>query len=208
MKKFILSALTVISFTFASQAQFKIGAKAGAGFNNQRINVTEGSIYSSDRFKGYHAGLIGDLNLGKNFYLQPQLLYAKKGATFLSTDGQDHEIRMSYIETPVNLLYKFNLPFGKAFVGTGATFSYAVAGKQTQGGKSSNLFTAEKDWKREDLSLNFTTGFEFNNGLFTSVNVQRGLLNTSNIEGSSSKSQSLSLSVGYLIDWKKMKRKS
>jgi len=208
MKKFILSAIGVITFTIASQAQLKLGIKAGAGLSNQRINVTEGSIYSSENFKGYHAGIISDLHLGGNFYLQPQVLFSQKGVTLLHTNGHDAQLKMSYLEVPVNLLYKFNLPCGKIFLGAGGAFSYAVAGKQTIDGQKTNLYKGDKDWKREDISLTFTAGFEFNNGLFASVNSQKGLLNTSNVSGVSAKNESLSVSVGYLIDWKKLKRKA
>ena len=208
MKKLILSAIAVISFTIASQAQLKVGIKAGAGLTNQRINVTEGSIYSSDHVKGYHAGVISDLQLGRNFYLQPQVLFSQKGVTLLNTNGHDATIKMSYVEVPVNLLYKFNLPCGKIFLGAGAAFSYAVAGKQTIDGQKTDLYSGDKNWKREDISLNFTAGFEFNNGLFASINSQKGLLNTSQVSGVSAKNESLSVSVGYLIDWKKLKRKA
>ena len=209
MKKIFLSVITVLSISLASQAQLKIGIRAGANDNSQRINVTEGSIYGGDKFKGYHAGLIGDLNLGKNFYLQPQLLFSRKGAIHLSSTGvKETKIKMNYLEMPVNVLYKLNLPFGKVFAGTGMTFSYAVGGKEKQDGINRKLFSSTgNNWKREDLSLNFTAGFEFNNGIFISANSQKGLLDVYK-PGASIKNKSMSVSVGYLIDWNKFKRKA
>ena len=147
MKKVLLSILTVVSFSLLSHAQLKFGIKAGTNQDNQRINVTESSIYGSNNFKGYHAGLIGDLNIGGNFYLQPQLLFSRKGATHLSTAGSgDIKVKMSYVELPVNVLYKANLPFGKVFGGAGGAFSYAVGGQEQQGGVTKKLYgSADKD---------------------------------------------------------------
>lgn len=209
MKKIFLSVVTILSISLVSNAQFKVGIKAGVNDNSQRINVTEGSIYGGDNFKGYHAGLIGDLNLGKNFYLQPQVLFTRKGATHLSSTGaKDTKIKMNYLEMPVNVLYKVNLPFGKAFAGTGMTFSYATGGKQEQAGVTTKLFSNASNWRREDLSLNFTAGLEFNNGLFISANSQKGLMDVYKTGAASVKNKSMSVSVGYLIDWNKFKRKA
>jgi hypothetical protein len=115
---------------------------------------------------------------------------------------------MSYVEVPVNSAVQIQPPMRKIFLGAGGAFSYAVAGKQTHGRQQNQLVFGEKNWKREDISLTFTAGFEFNNGLFASINSQKGLLNTSKVSGVSAKNESLSVSVGYLIDWKKLKRKA
>jgi hypothetical protein len=209
MKKIILSVVTILSVSLASQAQFKVGIKAGINDNEQRIKVTEGSIYGGDKFKGYHAGLVGDLNLGSNFYLQPQLLFSRKGAVHLSSVGaKDTKVKLNYVEMPVNLLYKIDLPFGKVFAGTGVTLSYAVGGKQEQDGVTTKLFHhSGNTWRREDVALNFTAGFEFNNGIFVSANSQKGLLDVYKA-GAGIKNRSVSLSVGYVIDWNKFKRKA
>jgi hypothetical protein len=210
MKKIILSVAAVVAFSLFSQAQFKVGIKAGGSLENQRVNVSEGSIYASDNFKGYQAGLIGDLNIGGNFYLQPQLLFARKGATHLSSVGnQDVKVRMNYVELPVNVLYKLDLPFGKAFAGAGGAFGYGIGGKQTQGGISGKLYSgAVKNWKREDISLTFTAGLEFDNGVFVSMNSQKGLMDIHKADAVNVKNKSVSVSVGYLIDWKKLKKRA
>jgi hypothetical protein len=210
MKRIILSVVTLVSISLLSQAQFKVGFKAGASQDNQRINVKEGSIFGSDNYKGYHVGIAGDLALGRNWYLQPQLLFSRKGATHLSSTGAgDIKVRMSYVEVPVNILYKLDLPFGKVFGGTGAAFSYAVGGKEQQGGVTRKLYNGTvRDWKRGDVSLTFTAGLEFNSGFFASVNSQKGLMDIHRTDGVSVKNKSMSVSVGYLLDWKKMRRKA
>lgn len=208
MKKIILSAVAALVLTAVSQAQLRIGVKAGANLENQRVSVSQGSIYGSDRIKSYHAGLIGDLDLGGNFYLQPQLLFSRKGAMHLSTTGaHNSKVTMSYVELPVNVLYKFDLPFGKVFAGAGGAFSYAVGGKEQRDGVSTKIFeNGVKDWKREDVSLSFTAGLEFNNGLFASINSQRSLLDIHKSSDISVKNKSVSVSVGYFLDWKRTRR--
>jgi hypothetical protein len=209
MKKIFLLSFAVLFFSFLSQAQFKLGVKAGINDNNQRLNVSEGSVYSGDRLKGFHAGLVGDIDLGRNFYLQPQLLFTRKGAEHLSSTGASAtKVRLNYVEMPVNLVCKFGLPFGKIVVGTGATYSYAIGGKAIQQGTATKLFSEGSAWNRQDLSLNFTAGLEFNNGLFISANSQKGLLDIYKAGNTSVKNKSMSLSVGYLIDWKKLARKA
>lgn len=209
MKKILLSVCTVIGFSMLSHAQVKIGIQAGSSLNNQRINASTGSMYAGDRFKGYQAGVVADINLGKNFYLQPQLLFARKGAAhFSSVDRHETQVRFSYIELPVNIMYKADVGLGKVFFGTGATFSYAVGGKEQYGSNTTKLFSGPvKNWKREDISINTTAGLELNNGLFISARWQRGLLDIYKPGDASVKNKSLSLSVGYLLTLKGSKEK-
>jgi Outer membrane protein beta-barrel domain len=201
MKKILLSVAAVTMFSLLSQAQLKVGITGGSNLNEQRINVKSGSMYAGDRFRGYHAGLVAELNLGGNFYLQPQLLFSRKGSTYFnSTSTGEVKVRMNYIELPVNLLYKMELPFGKAFAGAGAAFGYAIGGYEQQGGVKTTLFSGTaKNWKREDISMNFLAGFEFNNGFFASVNYQKGLTDIYKADGVSVKNKSFSVSVGYLV---------
>jgi hypothetical protein len=206
MQKIILTFTTIL-FATILQAQLKVGIVAGLNHTNQRIAITEGTIYSGADVKSYHAGLTGDLSLGNNFYLQPQLIFTRKRAVHLSSIGPyDTEINISYLEIPVNLVYKFNVPFAKLYAGMGAGVSYALCAKQQQGSEKSNLFRNGSGTKREDISLNFTAGLEFNNGIFTSISSQKGLLDISAQNNTSIKNRSVSVSVGYRIDLKKLKR--
>jgi outer membrane protein with beta-barrel domain len=210
MKKFILATVAIIALVTISQAQFKLGIKAGANYSEQRVNVSHGTgLFSNDHLKTFHAGLIGEMPIADRFYLQPQLLYTRKGSTLLSTSGApDTKLRIDYIEVPINVVYKIPVSFGKVFAGTGATIGYGFGGKEIQGREKRAVYSDLNTWKHEDLSLNFTAGLEFNNGLFLSVNSQKSFLNTSKVDGVSVKNRSVSVSVGYLIDWKTTRKKS
>jgi hypothetical protein len=205
MKKLLFSLVAIVALSLFSQAQFKLGVKGGISQSSQ--HTSGNSLFSSDHYRSYQAGLIGDINIAGNLYLQPQVLYSRKGSTLSnSTVAADTKVRMNYIDVPVNLVYKQPLPFGKVFLGAGPSFSYAFGGKMEQGGHSQGLYSG-KNWKREDLSLSFTAGLEFDNGFFVSVNSQKGLMDVYKTDGVSVKNRSKSVSVGYLIDWNRFKRK-
>jgi hypothetical protein len=207
MKKMMLTTIALVSLVMISNAQFRVGIKAGGNISKQRINVSEGnSLYSNDNSNNYHAGVITEFNLGKNLYLQPQLLYTRKGSTLLSSTGAaDAKLRIHYLEMPMNLVYKVPVSFGYLFGGAGGAISYGISGKQTQAGHSGSIFNGNQSWRREDIGLSFTAGVELNNGLFVSINSQKGMLDINKAPGVSVKNSSVSLSLGYMIDWKKLK---
>jgi hypothetical protein len=208
MKKIVLSTIAIITFSLFSQAQFKLGIKAGVNSSTQRINVSHGnSLFSNDNYKSYHAGFISEFKIAERLYLQPQVLYTRKGSMLLSSTGAgDTKVRINCIDVPVNVLYKLPVSFGKIFGGAGAAFSYGFSGKQIQDGHKTGVFGSNA-WKHEDLALSFTAGVEFNNGLFVSANSQKGLLDVYKADGISIKSKSVSVSVGYMIDWNILKGK-
>lgn len=208
MKKILLSAFAIISFSLLTEAQVRIGIKAGGNISKQHVNVSHGnSIFSNDKYKSFHAGLISEFTIAERFYLQPQLLYSRRGSTLLSSTGAaDTKVRINYIDVPVNLVYKLPVSFGKIFGGAGAAFSYGFGGKLEQNGQKSKVYNSH-EWKREDVSLSFTAGVEFNNGLFASINSQKGLMDVYKADGVSVKNRSVSVSLGYMIDWNLFKRK-
>lgn len=209
MKKIFLSIVAVTLFSLISQAQFRIGVKAGASTFRQRVNVASGNVFSNDHYKSYHAGLVSEFRIAENFYLQPQVVYTRLGGTLLHSTGQaDTKVRTNVLDVPVNVVYKLPVSFGKIFAGAGPSFSYSFGGRQEQDGQKSGLYGSKGAWKREDIGLHFTAGVEFNNGLYASVNSQKGLLDTYKAENISIKNRAVSLSVGYLIDWSKLKKKS
>lgn len=209
MRKIILTAVAMASLFMAAKAQFKVGIKAGGNLSNQTISVSGANyLYTGNDVKTYHAGLIGDLRIAGNFYLQPQLLWTRKGASQFSSlaDGKT-KMRINYVEVPVNVVYKVELPFGRLFGGAGAAYSYAINGKNIQDGHSTGAFSGNSDWKRGDISLSFTAGLEFDNGFFISMNSNKGLSDINKADDITARNKSRSLSVGYFIDWKKFSRK-
>ena len=207
MKKFLVLAAAVMTLSMAAQAQIKIGVTAGRSVSNQERNdVSTSKLISNNAFKGYHAGLVADLPLNAHLSLQPQLLYAKKGVKYTGAFGTDAKLTMHSVELPVNLLYKIELPLGKIFAGAGPVVSYGVSGKLVNNGQTKKMYANElNDWSHLDISANALAGIEFNNGFFASVQYQHGFKDLYKTEAVNVKSRSVTLSVGYFLNWKKAK---
>jgi hypothetical protein len=201
--KHLIIVIVIVMTSATTFAQFNVGVTAGGNWSNQRINLKEGGLLTGHNVKGCHAGVVSDLALDDHFHIQSQLLYARKGMVHTNVQsGVASTYKLHYVEVPLNVLYKFDFTAGKLFVGSGATFGYAFAGSHGFFKRAGNT------WKREDLSLNFTGGFEWNNGLYMSVSSQKGLLDLNSSSSIRARSKSMSVSVGYLIDWSVFKRKS
>lgn len=203
MKKCILSCLFFV-FCLSSYAQ--LGVTLGLSFNKARS--TSGGFdedfetdFTSSNLTGVRGGLKLDLPVAGNFYIQPSLLYAAKGGKFKYVGTT--KMTISYIEVPVNLLYKFKIGPGSIIGGAGPYISYALGGKF--GGVK--MFK-EKDsndeylFKRLDYGVNLQTGYEFAMGFGVGVCYDLGLANIINnkseeMEGSKMRTSSFAITLGY-----------
>lgn len=205
MKKILLSAVTMLAFTIVTKAQFSIGIKAGANQSTQYRNDVAGTeLFSKNAYKGYHVGLVAETEIVKNIYLQPQIVYTHKGAKLNNVNGGGAKLNMNYIDVPVNIVGKIETPIGKLFAGAGPVLSYGFGGKMEQNGQSEKMYKTS-NWKRVDLSLNAIAGLELKNGLFGSVSYQRGMKDIYKGDAISAKNRSISVSVGYMLDWNRRK---
>jgi hypothetical protein len=96
--------------------------------NNNNNNIFEGN-HSHSGLSGWHAGVIAEFNSGNHFAIQPALRYIQKGGelgnvfNFVNLNRTVYTTvrpRLSYIELPVDFVYKFGCP------GTGARFMVGV----------------------------------------------------------------------------------
>jgi hypothetical protein len=100
MKNFLL--FTVVIFTHLSFSQgIKLGLKAGVNY----ANYTNTEI-KTDAITSFHAGLLTEFKVFKNFAFQPELLYSTQGAEINSL-GTQLKDELGYISIPV--LAKFYL---------------------------------------------------------------------------------------------------
>ncbi len=96
-----------------SQAQFKIGVKAGLGsydLGTDSINIQNGSLGNQVKIAvenasyGYHMGLVAQINLG-GFIIQPEVVYNSNRVDFKVTDGFSMDRIVSekyqYLDIPV-----------------------------------------------------------------------------------------------------------
>jgi hypothetical protein len=209
MKKIIMTAIVCIAISTATQAQFKVGFLAGGNLSTQKRNdLSTSSLFTKHAYRGFHAGLVAEVPLTENLYIQPQLLYAKKGVNFKDQPaGMDRKLTLNTIEMPVLLLHKTDVPFGKIIAGAGPVISYGFNGKLNESGNIQKIYDeGSHQWRRVDVGVMVKAGLEFNNGFFVSANYQKGYKDL-NKTVASVKSRAFNVSVGYLIDWKKLTNK-
>ncbi|WP_298137188.1 porin family protein [Flavobacterium sp.] len=105
MKKsilFVITALLSANFINAQKSELmKLGLKAGINYANYT-----GSDVNTDAITNFHAGLVLEIKVLKNFSFQPELLYSTQGAE-VDNLGEQFKNELGYISIP--LLAKFNL---------------------------------------------------------------------------------------------------
>lgn len=161
------------------------------GVNLQNLNGKDylGNKLENDMILGFHAGVNAQIPIAPEFYFQPGLLFSTKGAK--NTDlGITSTYHLSYIELPLNLVYKGAVGSGYIMVGFGPYVGYGILGKATfEGGGA----TVESDiefkntldsgdpfgttyFKALDAGGNIFAGYETAGGLFFQLNTQFGML--------------------------------
>lgn len=205
--------------TFIAQAQSTKTTVGGttfgvrAGVNFQNLN---GEILGNDldyKLKvGFHVGVNAEIPIADEFYLQPGLLFSTKGASW--DDNNDTKTNISYLELPVNFLYKPVLGTGKLLLGFGPYAGYAIGGKiKGDNGDTDLEFESELaanqagqyiyTFRRFDFGANLLAGYEFNNKFSVQLNAQLGLTNISpEVSGldkdeNKTKNTGFGVSVGY-----------
>ena len=194
--KLIAIALTLvlsISLTIAQgqdRAKTSVGVLGGINFQNFNGKDYDGDKLSNDMIIGYHAGLNLQIPIVPDFYFQPGLLFSTKGAK--NTEGAiESTYKLSYIELPLNLLYKSLVGNGYILLGFGPYVSYGIMGKAKHEGGGVSLesdiefknVVEEGDpllttyIKPLDAGGNIFAGYEMVGGLFFHLNTQFGMLN-------------------------------
>ncbi len=154
-----------------------------AGINFQTIN---GKNANDDKLKNklltrFHGGLNAEIPVGSGFYLQPGLLYTIKGAKLENTDNK---VKLSYIDIPVNFVYKPVLGVGNMLLGFGPYLGIGIGGKMDNGNNEIDIeFSNDPvstlnytQFKKLDAGANLLAGYEFNNKFSFQLNAQLGLV--------------------------------
>ena len=228
MKTRIGLIAAIVLGTIFSHAQEKTSTTGGTSFglrggvNFQNINGKDenGDKLKNDLLTGFNIGLNAEIPVGVDFYFQPGLLYSLKGAK--SEDdilGQSFNttLKISYLEIPLNLIYKPLLGTGHLLLGFGPYVAFGVGGEATYEGGGSSL-TEKVKFKKTvsssdpndvvyirpmDAGANLLAGYEFSNRFSFQLNTQLGLVKinpeyegVSNDE-SSVKNTGFGISLGY-----------
>ncbi|MDP2424143.1 MAG: porin family protein [Bacteroidales bacterium] len=217
MKTRLISIVLILllSATFAS-AQISFGILGGVNFQNLNGKDYNGDKLENDMIIGYHAGVNVQIPIASEFYFQPGLLFTTKGAD--NTNGTlTYKIRLSYVELPLNFVYKGALGNGYLLVGFGPYVGYGIGGKVTTEGGAASV---ERDvefksvveagdpltvayFKAFDAGGNIFAGYEMAGGIFFHLNTQLGMLAINpeykilTNDKSSIKNTGFGLSLGY-----------
>lgn len=198
-KQFIVLTTALVLGITAAYAQkgedrlVSVGIRAGVNLQKIYGDDFMGNKLSNDFMTGFHAGINADMFISEGFYLQPGLLYTTKGAE-RKNNNTEYTQHVSYIELPVNLLFKLELGSGRLLLGAGPYAAYGISGKnKTKSGgaaleldaKFKNKITAAEYattllnaayyLKPFDFGGNVLIGYELNSGFSLQLNGQLGL---------------------------------
>ncbi len=215
MKKRIITALTVLAGFAGMQqvnAQTTFGIRAGVNFQNINGEDASGRNLDNKLKTGFNVGVNAEVPVAPDYFVQPGILFSTKGAK-TENQGGDLKTSISYVEIPVNFIYKPTLGAGKMLLGFGPYAAFGVGGTLKQGSNESDIeFKSEITpaeaigstyyMKRFDAGANFLAGYEFSNKLSFQLNAQLGLLKTnSEVEGINTdaftKNTGFGVSLGY-----------
>ena len=127
MKKTILLFAFVLATVFASQAQARLGVRAGVNYSGLTGDETD----ATDRLFRFHAGITSQFFLTDDefFAIQPELLFSQKGG---ESEDDNFKVKLSYLDVPV--LAHINA--GPLYFEGGPQVSFRVGGDIEQNGNN------------------------------------------------------------------------
>lgn len=183
-------ATPIASAQIQGRQKMSFGILGGVNFQNLNGKDMAGDALENTMILGYHGGINIQIPVAPEFYFQPGLLFSTKGAK--NTEGAlTNTVKLSYVELPLNVVYKGWLGNGYFMLGFGPYVGYAIGGKViTEGGSAA----VERDvefknvveltdpittpyFKGLDAGGNIFFGYEMAAGIFFQVNAQLGMIN-------------------------------
>ncbi|RZJ91782.1 MAG: PorT family protein [Chryseobacterium sp.] len=129
----ILLILAMICASKISGAQTSFGVRAGIGFFDVKDKAENGTGASTKPLHGLVIGISAESRLVGDFFIQPTIVYARKG--FRQESGgfygsaKNFRVSADYMELPVNLLYRPKVAAGRLILGAGPYVGYGFGGK-------------------------------------------------------------------------------
>jgi len=214
MKTRLLLAATLLLVTVVGYSQMRptFGLRAGVNFQNLNGKQSDGDKLENDLKTGFNIGLNAEVPVAPDFFIQPGVLFTTKGARQNNVLGnEDAKINLTYLEVPVNLVYKPIVGTGRLLLGFGPYLGYALGGKYKLGDAETDIKFASKIsasqsiqpyFKRFDAGANLLFGYEMSSRLSAQLNAQLGLVNISpEVDGANDegtvKNTGFGVSLGY-----------
>lgn len=165
----------------AAAGRTSVGITGGVNWNNINGKTATGADLENKLKTGFNGGINLEIPVGTASYLQPGVEFRQKGAEM----SNGSEVQLSYVDVPVNFVYKPALGSGNMVLGFGPYVGFGVGGKVTANGterdvKFTNEYSASEaadiQFKKMDAGANFMAGYEFANNLSFGVKAQLGLV--------------------------------
>lgn len=200
-KNLILLAIAALFTTgIFAQSKTTFGVRGGINFYNWNGKNENGDNLDNKLKTGFNVGVNAEIPVGIDFYLQPGLLFTTKGA---KSKDIDLTRTVSYLELPINFIYKPELGEGKMLLGFGPYIAYAVGGKSDFGGVKTDIEFGNDptELKPFDAGANLLAGYEFSNNFSFQLNASLGLTSMRNRPAGDTKSTlkntGFGVSLGY-----------
>lgn len=197
-KHFFTTIIALALFCVSASAQVSFGIKGGFNLSNIKLSESGLSISPKD-LAGYHVGVIADIPLVSNLYLQPGLFASRKGFDFSMSESYqgyvypdvnrdvsvDLAAKPLYLEMP--LLLSFRLPVNTGLslaLEAGPYAAYGIGGdvviKASYGG--TEVLNEKQDFFKDSQINRFDAGAQIGLGLYVgrflfSAGYQMGLVN-------------------------------
>jgi len=218
---FGLILILLIPQTFAQKKRkvdtgIHYGVLGGFSFQSFMGKDYWGESLDNQLTPGFHVGGNVTFPIIADLYVQPGLLYSMKGTKQnIITDDITKTTMLSYIELPVNVLYRPQLGDGHILIGAGGYGSCGISGRErTKSGTitielpvkfledATEEPTSYAYYKRFDAGINAFLGYELYNGIFFQLDGQLGLLEINSDYGlpndqTSKKNFGFGVSAGY-----------
>ena len=210
-KKFNISSITNGEITF--------GVRSGLNFASLSLSEDDDDLKSESRFS-YSFGLIADIPVTQNIYIQPGLFLTNKGHKYTYKEEDYYgeykgeiTIELPYIQIPILASYRHNISNDlKWNIDFGPYLSYGIGSgkvkyKETYDGEteteSEDAFGDGDDnfgINRFDAGLCFGTGVTFNKA-YIGIQYELGLSDITNKDAwdkdFSAKTRNFSINIGY-----------
>ena len=169
--KIIFVFILVMGITYGSNAQTRLGVKAG--YSKVNLNYSGQAINDIGTRSDFNAGIFVSLPLFDHFYLQPEMMYSGQGSGF--TDSIPAQANYNYLNFP--FLFKYQHPSG-LFAETGPQIGFQLSAHLKVNGQSVDI---QDHTQLLDISWAFGLGYKIpvlNLGIDARYNL--GLTNTIN----------------------------
>ena len=165
--KFALVIFCVFTF-FQANSQVLFGPKVGLNLSTLTMKSSGMSI-DPKTMTGFNVGLVCEIPIKANFFLQPGFIYSTKGSKY-TVSGETMSISPTFIEIPVNGLVKFGAGSAKFLIFAGPYFAYGIGGSYKTPTESADInygSGSNHDMKPFDIGLNIGAGVEINHFMIT-----------------------------------------